>query len=251
MSATVIPPAATLPSSPKAKTRGQRLCAQSGYLLLVLFAAGMILCRFIPPPGANQSTAQLVGDYTKHTTELRIGLTLMILASGFYATWSGALSVQLKRLEGQFSPFAYTELACGAVNMLVIMLPLYILLAAAFRPLRDPQVTRALNDVAMIPFIGAFAPTVMSCLVIAGAILNSDRTDIFPRWLAWVNLACIPLLLPAMAIPFFKSGALAWQGALEFWLAAVVFFGWFLLMTVMTLRAITRQETTPEPVAVA
>ena len=155
------------------------------------------------------------------------------------------MSVQLKRLEGAYSPFAYTELACGAANMLVIMLPLYVLLVAAFRPLRDPQVTRAFQDFAMIPLIGAFVPTAVSNLAIAGAILTSDRTDVYPRWVAYVNLICVPLFLPALAIPFFKSGALAWQGALEFWLAAIAFFGWLLMMTVMTLLAIRRQASEP------
>jgi len=216
--------------------RPQRWCAWAGVVFLVLFAIGMVVAHFIPPPSANQSLGQVQATYAHHIDRLRIGLTVMILASGFYAPWSGVISVQLKRLEGEFSPFAYTELACGAANMLVVML------AAAFRPLRDPQITQALSDLGWIPFIGAFVPTVISNLVIAGAILTSEKTDVYPRWVAYLNLACVPLLLPAVAIPFFKTGAFAWQGALEFWLAAVTFFGWFLVMTIATLSAVNRQS---------
>jgi hypothetical protein len=228
-----------------AGTKGQRLCAWCGAVFLVLFGIGMVWAHFIPPPGADQTLRQVVAAYADHTTRLRIGLTIMIAASGFYAPWSGVLSVQLKRLEGEFSPFAYTELACGAANVLVIMIPLYILLAAAFRPDRNPQITQALNDLGWIPFVGAFPPTIISNLAIGSAILTSERTDVFPRWVAYLNFACVPLLLPAVAIPFFHSGALSWQGGLEFWLAATVFFGWFLIMTVVTFGAIRRQADAP------
>jgi hypothetical protein len=226
----------------------QRWCAWAGVLLLVFFGVGMVLAHYIPPPGANQNIRQMVAMYATHTDRLRLGLTLMVIASGFYLPWSGVISVQLKRLEGEFSPLSYTELACGAANMLVIMIPLYILLAAAFRPDRNPQITQALNDLGWIPFIGAFPPTIISNLAIAGAILTSDRTDVYPRWVAYVNLACIPLLLPAVAIPFFHSGAFSWQGGLEFWTAAPVFFGWFLMMTIVTFGAIRRQaQEVPVP----
>jgi hypothetical protein len=224
------------------RLNGQRLCALCGFVMLALFAPGMILAGFIPPPGANLSVHQTALFYSEHTDRLRLGLTFIIAAAGFYAPWSGAVSVQLKRIEGQFSPFAYTELVTGAANFLVIMIPAYVMLAAAFRPLRDPQITQALNDMGMIPFIGAFPPTIIANLAIAGAILTGERKDIYPRWIAWLNLGCIPLLLPAVAIPFVTSGAFAWQGLFEFWLAAIVFFGWFTVMTVMTLRAIAQQR---------
>jgi hypothetical protein len=50
------------------------------------------------------------------------------------------------------------------------------------------------------------------------------------------------LLFPAVLIPFFKTGPFAWQGALEFWLAAGVFFGWIVVMTVVVHGSVTRQR---------
>ena len=47
--------------------------------------------------------------------------------------------------------------------------------------------------------------------------------------------------MPAVLIPFFKTGAFAWHGAMEFWLAAVVFFGWVVVMTIVMFGAIRRQ----------
>jgi hypothetical protein len=116
-----------------------------------------------------------------------------------------------------------------------------VMIVASFRPERDPQLTQTLNDLAWIPFIMVFPPVMIQALSIAVAILNKPDQDVFPRWLAYFNVWCAVLFLPAVLIPFFKRGPFAWHGLLEFWLAAVVFFGWFAVMTVGLLGAIKRQ----------
>jgi hypothetical protein len=228
--------------------RSQLMCAWSGVVFLVMFALGLVaLAQFIPPPRANYSLHQVVQLYSQHTDRLRAGLVLMMIAAGFTAPWAGVVSVQLKRIEGAFSPMTYTQLACGAAGVLVILLPVMVMIVASFRPARSPELTQALNDLAWIPFIMVFPPVMIQCLSIAGAILNKPEQDVFPRWLGYFNVWCAVLLLPAVLIPFFKHGPFAWHGIFEFWLAAVVFFGWFLVMTIALLGTIKRQGEAPEP----
>jgi hypothetical protein len=43
-------------------------------------------------------------------------------------------------------------------------------------------------------------------------------------------------------MPFFKTGPFSWHGFFEFWVAAMVFFGWMIVMTVALFGAIKRQE---------
>jgi hypothetical protein len=87
--------------------RSQLMCAWSGVVFLVLFAIGLVaLAQFVPPPRANYSLHQVVQTYSRHTNRLRAGLVLMMIAAGFTAPWAGVISVQLKRIEGQFSPMS-------------------------------------------------------------------------------------------------------------------------------------------------
>jgi hypothetical protein len=222
--------------------RTQRLCVWAGPLFCLLFAIGMVpLAQFIPPPKASDSAQEIVKLYSEQTDRLRAGLVLMMIGAAFVAPWAAAITTQMKRIEGRHSPLAWTSLACGAVNVFVVLLPVMIMIAAAFRPGRDPEVTQALNDLAWILFVMNFAPVFVQQLAIGIAAFTDGEGRVFPRWVGYFNVWCAALLLPAVLIPFFKTGAFAWHGIFEFWLAAVVFFGWVVVMTVVTLRAIGTQ----------
>jgi hypothetical protein len=72
----------------------------------------------------------------------------------------------------------------------------------------------------------------------------SDKSErpVLPRWLGWFNLWAQIIYLPGILIPYFKSGPLAWNGLLAFWIPVVVFTVWLCLITAMLLRAINEQE---------
>jgi hypothetical protein len=61
----------------------------------------------------------------------------------------------------------------------------------------------------------------------------------------WVAL----LLLPASMIIFFKTGPFAWTGVIGFWIPAAVFGVWYIVMTVVLLRAIRDEAAADERAA--
>jgi hypothetical protein len=114
--------------------------------------------------------------------------------------------------------------------------------AASFRPDRDPAVTQGLNDAAWIPFLGTFMLAVFQLAAIAYAVFH-DRSDrpVYPRWIGYFNI-WVALGFPLAALNvFFKTGPFAWPGLFTFWVPATVYFTWFLVMAVYTLRAITAE----------
>jgi hypothetical protein len=77
-----------------------------------------------------------------------------------------------------------------------------------------------------------------------------DRSQaVFPRWLGHVSAWCAVALLPAVVLPFYKTGPFAWQGVFQFWLAALLFFGWFAAVSLALIRAVNAEPATDGPVS--
>jgi cytochrome c-type biogenesis protein CcmH/NrfF len=105
------------------------------------------------------------------------------------------------------------------------------------------EITHRFNDMAWMLFIGPVCTIFVQGMAITIAIL-SDKSEqpVLPRWLGWFNLWAQIIYLPGILIPYFKSGPLAWNGLLAFWIPVVVFTVWLCLITAMLLRAINEQE---------
>jgi len=130
---------------------------------------------------------------------------------------------------------------CGPAAILLFLFPMFFMLAVAFRPHRNPQLLQPINDVAWLPFIGAFGPAVIQGLAIALACFQDREEKVFPRWLGYFNIWCALLFVPAALINFFHSGPFAWNGVFCFWLPLTVFSTWFVVMFVVVRRAILSQ----------
>lgn len=224
--------------------KAQRVCAWSGVVSVVLFFAAFLLAGFIPPPGPYMPMAEVVAMYQQHATGIRLGMGLMLLSSGFYIPFSGVISIQMKRIEGDETPLlTYIQLAAGTFSAITYFLPALLFIVTSFRPERSPELTYLMNDLSFIVLIIPLSPFLIQYFAIGFAILGDKRPQaIFPRWLAFYNFWAAISFLTALFLPFFKSGPFAWNGFLVFWLPATLFFIWYIVMTVMLLKAIGRQE---------
>ena len=94
--------------------------------------------------------------------------------------------------------------------------------------------------------LGAWFTVVPQWAVTGIAILQDTREQpIFPRWSGYANLWFAVLSLPSTGLYFLKVGPFAWDGMLAFWLAGGAFFGWAIIMTVVMLKAIRQQYSSP------
>lgn len=225
--------------------RIQLLCAWSGLLILIGFGVGFAaLCQFIPIPQANDNAQEVAELYSDNTDGIRAGLAMMMVAGACFASFSAVISMQLKRIEGRAGPLTYTQLAAGAANVVVFTIGVMVMLAASFRPERDPDVTQGLHDLAWLMFVMYVSPLWIQTISIGVAILSGDQT-VYPRWVGYFNLWIALGQMPALLVPFFKTGPFAWHGIFEIWLAFLLTFSWLIVMTTMTIRAIN-QETEGE-----
>jgi hypothetical protein len=221
----------------------QILCASSGFLFVVLLFAGLLTTGFFPPPSPELSATEVAARWNDHPNLIRLGLVIMMFGAVATAPLVAAVSVQLKRIGPHATVLSYTQMLCGGAGIVAVFMPIMIMMAAAYRPDRDPDLIMLINDLAWIPFIINGPPAIFQCVSIGIAVLVDKRgTPIYPRWVGYLNLWIAFTFLPACLLLFFKTGPFAWNGLLSFWLAASTFGGWFLLMSVMTIRAASRQE---------
>ncbi|MDP9182880.1 MAG: hypothetical protein M3P04_08930 [Actinomycetota bacterium] len=224
--------------------RVQRWSLWSGPVFLAVFFGGILCAGWLPPMRANLSAQQVASIYADHTDRIRLGAVLIGMSGPFQGIWSALMSCQLRRIERDRPLLTYLQLVAGGVGILVVVIPAFVFGAAAFEPGRDPEITKALNDLGWLTMVGIGWPTVLQCLAVAGAVLTDHSEDpVFPRWFGWFNLWAILGLIPGPFLLFFHTGPFAWNGAATFWLPATVFGVWFAVWFVVLRRAIADEES--------
>lgn len=183
------------------------------------------------PPISPMRTADEVAQFWSTNTGLkRCGLVILLAAAGLQAPLGALTAVRIKQMEGRYSGLAYVQLIGSGLAVMAIILPTFAFAAASYRPDRDPQITQALNDLGWLPFVMNWPAATIQCLALAFAIFGSRR-EIFARWFAYWNMWCGFVFAAGGLVVLFKDGVFAWNGLLAFWLVAVFFGLWFLVLT--------------------
>lgn len=234
----------TVPSASTVSASNQRLCLWLGMAMMPLFFLGFgVLAGFIPPPSPAADPVAIARTYEEDRTAFRIGMLIATAAAALLTFFFAVIAAQMGRIEGPVRALTYVQVIAGACTVLEFILPPLIWQTAAFRAERDPATVQMLNDLAWLPFLGITGTLIAQQLAIAVAALRDPRPDpVFPRWSAYVNLLTALGIVPASFIMFFKTGPLAWDGALAWWLVLVDYFAWMVTMGFVLHRAIAQQE---------
>ena len=226
----------------------QLLCAHSGLAFAILLGLGVFgIAGWMPLVNPGSSASEIAQMFQDDQTRIRIGVTLLGTGSVFWWSFAAAIAVQMRRIEGEHHPLTYVQMATASGGILALLLPSYFWLALAYRPeSTSPETMQLLNDFAWLTFIGMFPPGLLQNVSLGICILSDKNGNkIYPRWLAYACFWCAAGFLPTALLPFFKSGPFAWNGLIGFWVAALCFFGWIIVMWWATVNAI-RQEAEQE-----
>lgn len=223
----------------------QRLCVWSGPLLIALTGTALwLVMGFIPPPAPSASAEHIRQMYIDHQIRIQVGLILTVVSCGLAFPWAVAIAVQMQRIEGRWSPMALSQLIAGVALPMLYVLPVMAWATAAFRPDERPaELTRFANDLGWFPFVGVGSPAFIQSIAIAIVVFRDIRPNpVFKRWVGYFNIWCVLLFFAGALIYAFKSGPLAWNGVIAFWIPVVVFCAWIFVMAYVLLAAIKDQE---------
>lgn len=226
----------------------QKTMAWSGVAFVALVFSGFLMVGLLPPVAPTRTADEIAQFWSTDTGLKRCGLVIMLAAAGLQAPFGALVAVRLKYLEGRYSPLAYMQIVATGLAVMAIVLPVFMFSAASYRPERDPQITQALNDLGWLPFVMNWPAATIQSLAIGCAIFGyRGARPVFPRWLGYFNFWCAFIFAAGGLVVLFKTGVFAWNGLLAFWLVAVLFGTYFLVMTWQLLVSIPKHDlTSPE-----
>ena len=223
-------------------TKAQLLCLWCGPIAIAIWLVAFWLCAdFIQPLDPGASATEIADKYEDRADWIRLGLLLTMVGATLTGPWVAAIFTQMKRIEGQFSPYSYTQLGMGMLGILLFIIPIMNMQSAAFRPDRDAELIQLANDLGWLPFVGVWSLAAVQNLTIALCTFQDEKEEVFPRWFGYFNLWTVFLFTPGSLIYFFKDGPFAWDGLLSWWLVVTVFAIWFVVTFFVMRRAILRQ----------
>jgi hypothetical protein len=209
----------------------QKTMAFCGAAFVLLLFPAMLMIGVLPPISPMRNAEEIAHFWSTNTGLKRLGLVVLLAAAGLQAPFGALIAVRIRQMEGgRYSALAYTELVGVALAVVAILMPTFAFAAASYRPERDPQITQALNDLGWLPFVMNWPAATIQCLAIGFAILGAKH-EVWPRWLGYFNVWCGFIFAAGGLVVLFKDGVFAWNGLLAFWLVAVFFGTWFLVMT--------------------
>jgi len=214
----------------------QLLCIHMTWVFVVLVGGAFVVAGWIPPPSPNRSSAEIAESFRDHDN-VRVAAAMFFFGGALFVAPCMAITAQLRRIEGPREVLGTLQIVSAAIGVIALQIPGALWLAISYREGIDPAVVVTLNDVAWFFLLGAVGSAVMQNFAIGVCILGSDGS-VYPRWMGYANLWLMVGLILGVFIPFFKTGPLAWNGVIGFWVVATAFFIWVFLMWSLTVRAI-------------
>lgn len=232
------------------KTTDQSICIWMlpFFCLLWLIAIGFY-AGYLPPTSPQMSATQVAAFYRDNAPSLRTGLLIFNVCGAMIVPFFVVVVIQMQRMKLSSFAFSYGYLMCVAGGIGLYLLADLAWLLAAFRAERDPQLVQLLNDLGWLSFVAPVGLIVVQTITLGLAIMLDERREpIFPRWAGPFNIVAGLLCVPGAFSVIYKSGPLAWDGAIAFWLRLIA-FGVYLVVMFFLVRIAVKNQAMTEMVA--
>jgi hypothetical protein len=214
----------------------------SGISLVALTVVGFAwLMHMVPPHSPADSQQQTIAWVRDNQTSILIGAAIVTFFWSFWVTWAAPLMLYIRRME-RVPLLTFACLANVGGGSAVITAIAVSWTVMAFRA-QDAQIVQAFHDLGWFGFLYTWPPFGILMVIIAVAVFRDvNPQPVLPRWVAYYNLYAAVAMAPASFMGLFKTGPLAYNGILSFWLVTLDFFIWMMVMSVVMMKAIKRDE---------
>lgn len=225
--------------------RAHRFCLWFGPALSVIYMIGFIfLAKFMPVPTPGWTPRHFANWMANHHAAYQIGCLMMIAATGMFGPWGAAVSVWSRKTEARFPVLWISQIVCLAAGLTIFVIITIFWGVSSFRLGQvSPQINESIYDIGWFMFLFDISPFIMWAGSLAlGILWNPPEHQLYPRWAGYFTLATCLCWSAGLLIIFFHSGPFSYNGILAMWLPLGLFYVWLIVMTVLGLRAVNKQE---------
>jgi hypothetical protein len=174
---------------------------------------------------------------------------MIITMAGFalMVPWAVGILARTRPQDGPVPVLAYVQVGSAAIGSLIGQGATWIFEAVAYR-LDDtpPVLIRALHDLGWFTFLAPWPSFTIWCFAQALAIFRSQGADgAMPRWTGYLSVWTGLLFVPACLIFWFKTGPMAWNGIIAFYIPVFIFFIWVVGLTAPALSSLKNETVAP------
>lgn len=234
-----------LPDEKTVDTRYWRFCAWMGPLFVAVFYyCWGVLGHNFPPFTPDTPASEVAGWFRENANGARLGMVVAMTFAPAYGVWGYSLAKVLEQVDGKDTILVQLARVGAAWTTITVLIPSSFWLTAAFRPEALPDwMIQMLYDMAWLLIDLAYAVTSVQLFALGVGFLGDKRTTpLIPKWLAWYGIWVGFMFILECVMPYFRNGAFARSGILNFWIEFLIWMAWVPVLTGYVLKAIGRIE---------
>jgi hypothetical protein len=219
-------------------------------LVLILVCAFLLFPGFVQPVSPRASAEEVVEFYRQDLSRVRYSMILFNWFGVALIPFVLLIAERMRAMAHRTPVLRYCVIGVAGGAPIVFLTSTVFWLLAAFRPDRSADLTLLTNDLAWITFTCGVPFLIALFLFIALAIAWDDQAQpVFPRWVAWFNVAVAVAVLPAAFAGLTTSGVFAWDGFVSFWVKNLAFLVWIVVMAMVLRPAMAGDREATQVVA--
>jgi len=220
-----------------------RFCAWMGPLFMAVFIVFWgVMGHNIPPWNPDLPATNVARWFRAEANTIRLGMVVAMTFTVCYAVWGLSIGRVMSRMVSRDSILIDLQVWGAGLTVVPVLVSTSFWLAGSFRPDALPDnVLQLLYDMAWLLIDLAYSVTSVQMFALGVAILKDKRkAPLIPRWFAWYGIWVGFMFIAECVMPFFKTGAFARDGVLNFWIEFMIWFVWVPGLTIFVLKAINR-----------
>ena len=220
-----------------------KFCAWNGMLFMAIFIVFWGVLGFNLPPWAASEEAGVIADhFREHRNLVRLGMVISMTFAVSYAVWGISIGKVMDYILGRDHILTNLEVWGAGLTVCPVLVSSSFWLTGAYRPdALTPETLQMLYDMAWLLIDLAYSVTSVQMIALGVGCLRDKRdVPLFPKWVCWYSIWVGFMFTAECLMPFFKDGAFARQGILNFWIEFLIFFIYAPIITFYQLKAINR-----------